>query len=171
MLRECHDVEKMHFIIAQTMMKYYDEDYSSYTRAEHVCRAVTLVKNRIPHRKNFRKLLREAGKKAIDSGAFKRSVYYYENCLELLQSNPWHDDVPDVDYEETLEIHTKLTELYWQQGQVSNALHLLNTTFLNARTNSDKAPSWIIQSRLFAQKGDSSAAFNTYKPTPLQYER
>ncbi len=44
-LRECHDVEKMHFIIVQTMMKYLDLDSGSlYDRARHICQSVNVIK-------------------------------------------------------------------------------------------------------------------------------
>ena len=160
-LRESHDVEKMHFIIAQTMMKYADlDDRSLYSRARHICQAIGLIKSRIPHRNRFRELLFEAAGKAIQTGARPTGLWYYENCLQLLQPDPWLDGAEDVYYEETLELYTRAAELYWYQGQSSEALVLLASTFARARTAADKAPSWMIQSRLYSQRGDLLAAFN-----------
>ena len=163
-LRECHNVEKMHFIVAQTLMKYFSlDDRTLYARAGHICQSVSLIKNRILHRSRFRELLLRAGKEAVDSGARATGLYYFEACLQLMQPNPWEDGSPDVYYEETLDIYTQTAELYWYQGQPDEALRLLNSTFTHARTASDKSPSWIIQSRLLAQNGNLLAAFSTLK--------
>ena len=76
-----------------------------------------------------------------------------------MQSDPWKDGAYDVSYDETLELYTKAAELYWHQGQPSKAFGLLASTFIGARTASDKAPSWILQSKLHASRGDLLGAF------------
>ena len=162
-LAEASQVEKMHFIIAQTMMKYPDlDDRSLYTRAQHVCYAAGLIKQRISYRKRFRDLLSQAARNANNSGAKPTTLLYYENCLKLMQPDPWKDGAPDVYYEETLEIYTQAAEIYWHQGQSEKALSLLDSLFAHARTAADKAPAWIIQSRLHIQRGEGPAAFNAY---------
>lgn len=167
-LAEARDVEKMHFIIAQTMMKYPDlDDRSLYTRARHICQAAGLIKQRISDRKRFRVLLSQAARNANDSGARPTTLLYYETCLKLLQPDPWKEDDPDVYYEETLEIYTQAAEIYWHQGQYDATLSLLGSLFAHARTAADKAPAWIIQSRVHIQRCEGPAAFNAYVvPTP-----
>lgn len=165
-LTECQDIEKMHFVIAQTMMKYSktnSEECSMYAQARHICQAIDVIKRRIAHRSRFRKVLCKAAHKAIESGARPTASWYYENCLRLLQSDPWDDKKPDVYYDETLDLYTRAAELYWHQGLSSEALDIISSTFAHARTAADKAPSWILQSRVFAQRGNSHAAFNALK--------
>lgn len=159
-LRECHNVVKMHFIICQTMMKYSNlDDRSLYARARHVCQAAELIKGRIRHRRRFRELLFQAAQKAIESGARPTALGYYETGLSLMQDEPWKEGA-DVDYEETLNLYTRAAELYWYQSQYPKAHNLLASIFEGAHTASDKAPAWIILSRLYAYQGDTSAAFN-----------
>lgn len=169
-LRECHNVEKMHFMIVQTMIKYPDLDTrSSYFRARHVCQAVNVIKRRISNRYLFRALLCEAAEKAVESGARPTALDYYETCLALMQQpDPWKEGARDVFYEETLSLYTKAATLYWHQGQPGNAQNLLDSLFAGARTASDKAPSWILQSKLFAQAGNMAGAFTALKTSLLE---
>ena len=161
-LRECHNVVKMHFIIVQTMMKYSDlDDRSLYAKARHVCQAAGLIRIRIRHRRHFRELLFQAAQKAIEAGARPTALEYYETCLTLMQDKPWKEGA-DVYYEETLNLYTRAAELYWYQSQYPKAHNLLASIFASARTVSDKAPAWIILSRLYAHQGNTSAAFNAY---------
>ena len=152
----------MHFIIAQTMMDYAT-DTDSYAIALHICEAVDAIYDRISHRRRFRDVLRQAASKATVSGARPTALLYYNNCMKLLQPDPWKEGAQDVYYEETLDVYTKVAELYWYQGQSSEALRILSITFQHARTAADKAPSWIIKSRLFAQNGDPLSSFNALK--------
>ena len=144
------------------MMKYSDlDDRSLYARARHVRQAAELIRIRISHRHHFRKLLFQAAQKAIESGARPTALDYYETCLTLLQDEPWKEGA-DVYYEETLDLYTRAAELYWYQNQYPKAHEILASIFKGARTASDKAPAWIILSRLHAHQGDTSAAFNAY---------
>lgn len=150
--------------VAQTMVKYFNLDERSlYARARHICQAARLIKLRITHRSRFRDLLLEAGRQAVESGARTSGLSYLENCINLMQPDPWTDDLPDVYYDETLDVFTRAAELYWYQGQSLEARRLIDSTFAHARTSADKASSWILLSRMFAQKGDLFAAFNTLK--------
>lgn len=144
------------------MMKYSSFDERSlYACARHICQAVETIKRKIWHRSRFRELLWQAAQKATESGARPTALEYYTNCLALLQPDPWKEGAPDVYYEETLPLYTKSAETLWYQGNSIGALELLQSTFSNARTAADKAPSWILQSRLFAQRGDSHGAFRS----------
>ena len=152
----------MHFVIVQTMMKYSSlDDRSLYARARHVCQAAELIKSRIRHRHRFRELLFQAAQKAIESGARPTALEYYETGLHLMQDDPWEEGA-DVYYEETLNLYTRAAEMYWYQSQYSKAHKLLASIFAGAHTSSDKAPAWIILSRLYAHQGNTSAAFHAY---------
>ena len=168
-LRECHDVEKMHFIIVQTMMKYLDLDSGSlYDRARHICQSTRVIRARVEYRHRFRALLAEAAEKAIKSGARPTALQYYESCLALMQPKPWKEGARDAYYDETLSLFTKAAELYWHQDQVIEAQNLLDSIFAGARTASDKAPAWILQSKLFAQAGNMPASFSSLKASLLE---
>lgn len=168
-LRECHDVEKMHFIIVQTMMKYLDLGSGSlYDRARHICQSASVIKGRVEYRHRFRAVLAEAAEKAIKSGARPTALQYYEACLTLMHPKPWKEGAPDAYYEETLSLYTKAAELYWHQDQVIQAQNLLDSIFAGARTASDKAPAWVLQSKLFAQAGNMAGSFSSLKTSLLE---
>jgi len=169
-LRECHDTEKMHFIITQVITKYSNLDGRSlYARAQHICKAAKVIRRRSDHRYRFRSLLIDAAVLAIESGARPTALEYYETCLTLLQPDPFNaEEASDVFYFETLSIYAKTAELYWHQGQFVEAQNLLDATFAGARSPSDKAPAWILQSKLFAQAGNISGAFTALKTSLLE---
>ena len=168
-LRECHNIQKMHFIIAQTMMKYSSSDGRSfYTRARHICQAVNVIRRRVSNRYHFRAFLFDAAQKAIGSGARPTALEYYEKCLALMQPDPWKEGARDVFYEETLNLYIKAAELYWHQGRPLEAQNLLDCIFAEARTASDKATGWILQSKLFAQAGNMAGAFTALKTSLLE---
>ena len=168
-LRECYDAEKMHFIIVQTMMKYLDLDSGSlYDRARHICQSASVIRGRVEYRHRFRALLAEAAEKAVKSGARPTALQYYESCLALTQPKPWEEGAPDAYYDETLILYTKAAELYWHQDQVVEAQNLLDSIFAGARTASDKAPAWILQSKLFAQAGNMAGSFSSLKTSLLE---
>ena len=168
-LKECRDVEKMHFIIAQTMMKYLDLNNGSlYDRARHICLSAKVIRSRVEYRHRFRALLSEAAEKAIKSGARPTALQYYESCLTLMQPKPWKEGAPDAYYDETLLLYTKAAELYWHQDQFVKAQNLLDSVFSGARTASDKAPAWILQSKLFSQAGNMAGSFSSLKTSMLE---
>ncbi len=144
------------------MMKYSDLDTRSpYAQARHVCEATSVIKRRVQHRSRFRELLFDAAQKAVESGARHTALKYYEAGLELMQADPWKDGAEDVRYDETLSVYTRAAELYSYQGQHSKAHRLIASIFDGARTAAEKAPAWILQSRLLAQRGDTAAAFRS----------
>ena len=168
-LTECHNREKMHFLISQTMMKYSDLDRrSSYARAQHVCKAASIIRRRVTIRYKFRALLFEAAEMALRSGARPTALQYCEACLALMQPEPWKEGVPDVFYEETLDLYTKAAELYWHQGRPLKAQDLLDSIFAGARPASDKSPAWILQSKVFAQAGNMQGALAALKTSLLE---
>ena len=167
-LRECYSMEEMHFTIARTMMKYpHGGDGSSYAQARHVWHSVDLIKGRVEHRYQYRQILLQAARTAIESGSRPTALEYLEGCLKLLQRDPWIEAV-DVDYAETLEVHTKASEIYWYQEQFSEAQDLLIPIFNGARSATDKAAAWIIQSRIFSLQGDLVGAFEALKTSMVE---
>ncbi|OAA63017.1 two-component sensor protein histidine protein kinase [Cordyceps fumosorosea ARSEF 2679] len=162
-LKECNE-QKMHFIIAQTLMKYYPDDSRERTNvARHICKAVPLIKTRIPKREHFRKLLTECAQDAVENGARPTASKYYSKALQLLQPGPWDPDSPDVSYDETLRLHLRTAECYLYMSKLSKANDLLSIIFSNAKTPLDKAPAYVLQSRIFAQNGNSLAALISLK--------
>lgn len=158
-LRECQDAESMHFYIAQTLMKYSSTDsHSLYARAEHICQAERLIKDRVQHRSRYREILSQAAQRAIDSGARPTALQYYRVCLNLLQPKPWHEGA-DVYYDETLDIFTRAAQLHWHQGLPERAMQLAAEALEATSVASDRAPVWIITSRLLSQQGDVAGAF------------
>ncbi len=123
---------------------------------------------RVEYRHRFRALLAEAAEKAIKSGARPTALQYYESCLALMQPEPWKEGAPDAYYDETLSLYTKAAELYWHQDRVVEAQNLLDSIFAGARTASDKAPAWILQSKLFAQAGNMAGSFSSLKTSLLE---
>jgi signal transduction histidine kinase/CheY-like chemotaxis protein/tetratricopeptide (TPR) repeat protein len=162
-LGECN-APKMHFIIAQTLLKYHfgDERFRS-TIAEHIGHSIDVIKEHVPHRQSFRKLLADCAQSAAESGARPTAARYYQNCFALLQADPWNEGSPDVYYDETLNLQTRAAETYLYMGQYMEAERLLANVFAHAKTPVDKAPAWILQSRVFAQEGDSVASFRALK--------
>lgn len=163
-LRECQRVDKMHFVIVQTMMKYPGLDSRSiFDRARHICASVGLLKRRIPQRRAYRDLLMEAADKAIESGARPSALQYCEAAIALLDNGCW-----DHDYEETLGLYQRAAELYWYASRMTDAEKSLEVIFANARTAVDKAPAWIYKSKILSQDGNYAAAFAALKTSLIE---
>jgi len=162
-LRECNG-PKMHFIIVQTLQKYYSADERSRDiTASHICESIHIISERLLHRQSYRKVLFDCAQAAAESGARPTAAKFYANCFALLQEDPWDDGAADVYYEETLQLHVRAAECYLYMGHYYEAKRLLLTVFQNAKTPVDKAPAWVLQSRIFAQEGDSPGAFQALK--------
>lgn len=156
----------MHFIIAQTLLKYYAFDHRYRDAiAVHICASIDIIHQRVLHRHSFRKLLSDCAHTAAESGARSTAAKFYANSIALLQDDPWNDSptTTDVYYDETLQLYTRAAECYLYMGEYQEARRLLLTTSANAKTPVDKAPSWILQSRVSAQEGNSTAAFQALK--------
>ncbi|GAB1313271.1 Chk1 protein kinase [Madurella fahalii] len=162
-LKECN-ARKMHFVIAQVLLKNYTHDsVLKDSAASHICESVDIIKKRVTHRQPFRKLLFERAHEATESGARPTAAKYYSNAVALLQPNPWDDNAEDVSYDETLQLYLQTAECYLYMGHQSAASVLLQTIFDRARTALDKAPAWVLQSRIFAQSGDSEQALESLR--------
>ncbi|KAL9602694.1 MAG: hypothetical protein Q9219_001684 [cf. Caloplaca sp. 3 TL-2023] len=170
-LRECHDAERMHFYIAQTLMKYFSTDQRSlHTRAQHICQALRLIKEKVQHRNRYREVLSQAAQRALDSGARPTALQYLKACLDLMQSEPWKEG-PDVYYKETLDVFTRAAQLHWHQGHTETAVRLTSQALEAIDDPSDRAPFWIITSRLFSQQGDIAGAFQALKSRVLEADQ
>ncbi|KAF4301373.1 hypothetical protein GTA08_BOTSDO10712 [Botryosphaeria dothidea] len=160
---------EMHFAISKTMIEHAYQDNTTtsskslFTRARHVACATDLIRGRVKNRALYRKALQQAAENACEAGARSTGLFYYTRCFNLLQDSPWDDSNEDVDYRETLNIFTRSAECYWYQGFFEPALGLCQAIFTNAKSAVDKAPSWVLQSRIFAMRGDSFAAFEALK--------
>lgn len=162
-LRECNP-RMMHFVIAQTLLKYYSSDKKwRDNTASHICEAVDIIKKRVSHREPFRKLLCDCARVATENGARPTAAKYYSNAVALLQSNPWDDSLEDVSYAETLDLYLRAAECYLYMGRLSAASDVLQTVFSCARTAADKAAAWVLESRIHAQGGNSVLALESLK--------
>ncbi|KAI4640040.1 hypothetical protein J4E93_008840 [Alternaria ventricosa] len=164
------DTQLMHFTIAKmiTSGEEYNDDSTSgskalYMQSRHICLAAELIKTKETVRAPFRDMLYQAGETACESGARSTGIYYFAHSLMLLQDDPWDDNRPDVSYQETLQLFVRSAECYWHQGMFDEALSLIRTTFQHARDPCDMASSFILQSRVFAIRGDSFGAFQALK--------
>jgi len=162
-LKEC-DARMMHFVIAQILLKHYPNNLAlKDNAASHICESVDIIKKRVSHREPFRKLLFDRAHEATESGARPTAAKYFSNAVALLQSDPWDETAEDVSYDETLRLYLQAAECYLFMGHQSAANVLLQTIFDHARTALDKAPAWVLQSRIFAQSGDSNQALVSLK--------
>ncbi|KAL8906916.1 MAG: hypothetical protein Q9207_001724 [Kuettlingeria erythrocarpa] len=167
-LRECQDVEKMHFYIAQTLMRYFSADHTTlHTRAQHICQAARLIKEKVRHRSRYREVLSQAAQRAIDTAARPTALQYLCVCLDLMQPQPWKEG-PDVHYEETLDVFSRAAQLYWHQGQTDKAMRLASDALEATSNPADRAPLWIITSRLLSQQGDLAGAFQALKASMVE---
>ncbi|KAK8242256.1 two-component sensor protein histidine protein kinase-like protein [Phyllosticta capitalensis] len=166
---EHFDEAEMHFEICKLMI---DSDYidntttgskTLFTRARHVACAGDLIRQRVRRRAAYRFTLEKAAENACEAGARPTGLFYYTRCFNLLQESPWDDEAEDVNYSETLHIYTRAAECYWYQGFFEPALGLCQTVFQNAKCAEDKTPCWILQSRIFAMRGDSFAAYEALR--------
>lgn len=162
-LKECN-ARKMHFIISQTLLKYYAvEARQRDSTASHICIAVDIIRRRVRCRREFRKLLMECARAATENGARPTAAKYYAAAIKLLQDNPWDDGLEDVSYDETVQLYLRSAECHLYMSQTATAGDLLSIIFTNARCPVDKASAYILQSRIYAQSGNSPAALTSLK--------
>ncbi|KAJ5095338.1 hypothetical protein NUU61_004694 [Penicillium alfredii] len=153
-LSEGRDVEKMHFIISQVLMKYYHDHRSRYSMAQHVALASTTIKSRVSKRLEYRQILWDAGQTAAQSGARPTALWYFRHCIALLQENPWDDRQSDVYYDETMRLFIATAEMSWSQGQSEHALKWIDEVFAHSKDAVSKSRAWIVKAKIFAQIGD-----------------
>ncbi|KAJ5361035.1 hypothetical protein N7541_001879 [Penicillium brevicompactum] len=153
-LSESRNVEKMHFIVSQALMKYYHDHRSRYSMAHHVALASRTIKSRVARRLEYRRILWDAGQTASQSGARPSALWYFRHCIALLQDDLWNDLKPDVYYDETMRLFIATAEMAWSQGQNEEALQLIEEVFAHGKDAVSKSRAWIIKAKIFAQVGD-----------------
>ncbi|KAI8271991.1 hypothetical protein K4K59_011676 [Colletotrichum sp. SAR11_240] len=157
-LKECN-ARKMHFVIAQTLLKYYSADpRAKDNTASHICESVGIIKKRVPRREPYRKLLFDCAQAAVENCARPTASKFYSTAVALLQPDPWNDELEDVSYDETMQLHLRAAECYLYMGNHGAANSLLETVFRCARSPLDKAPAYVLQSRTLAQIGNAKGA-------------
>ncbi|KAK7398052.1 Chk1 protein kinase [Neonectria punicea] len=162
-LKECNS-QKMHFIIAQTLHKYYAaEAREQDSTASHICEAVDIIKRRVPNRRHFRTLLTDRAQAATENGARPTAAKFYSTAVSLLQENPWTEENEDASYDETMQLYLRAAECYLFMGHYTGANETLEIIFKNAKTAFDKAPAYVLQSRIYTQNGDSQSALVSLK--------
>jgi hypothetical protein len=112
----------------------------------------------VAHRIKYRDVLYHAALTASRSGAKPTALWFYQNCLFLLQDNAWDGNGPDAFYEETRELHIQTAEMLLFQGQNSEAMELLSVILTKARAAACKARVWMLKSRIHAHSGDVPGA-------------
>ena len=163
-LKECHSTQRMHFMIAQTLMKYYSgESHERESTAMHVCEAVSMIKRRVKLRAPYRQLLIDCARAATEGSARPTAAKYYIIALELLQEDAWEDGKEDVSYNETLQLYLRSAECQAFIGHHHAATQTLTTVFAHAKSAIDKAPAYVLQSRIYAANGEAAAALTCLK--------
>jgi hypothetical protein len=150
----------MHYVIAKTMIKYCTGDCDTYSKSLHICRASDLIRKRVNQRSRYRKALRGAAKTAVAAGARPTALYYSRHAIKLLQQNCWNEKSPDVDYQETLDLHTSTAELLWYQGENGESIKILSQIFQHAKTAADKAKAWMLKSKIATVSGDLNGSMD-----------
>ncbi|KAJ5815614.1 hypothetical protein N7474_007391 [Penicillium riverlandense] len=158
------DPDHVNFVKAQVLFRYYshDDKYRNML-ASAIIESAPIFKASVARRRPFRKFLFDYAKAASETGFRSTAINSYTSCIQLLQEDMWNEDAEDVIYDETLQIFTSAAEGYLYQGQHAEASRLLESMLANARSPVDKAPSWILQSRMLAQLGNSTGAFQALK--------
>ena len=162
-LKEC-DSKRMHFIIAQTLMKYYTQGPRSIENtASHIRECVDIVQDKVRCRQGFRQVLFECAQGAAENGARPTAAKYYSAAVALLQRNPWDETLEDVSYNETIQLHLQAAECYLYMSNYDASMALLSTVFEFARSPLDKAPAFVLQSRILSQSGEAKVALSALK--------
>ncbi|KAI8334832.1 hypothetical protein EDC96DRAFT_525188 [Choanephora cucurbitarum] len=134
--------DEYHFRIASHFItkNYMDR----FWVADHVIAAIHLIQ-RETTKSPYRRVLRQAGDKAFDSGAHKLAFDYYTAAHHLLAQNPWQDG-PDSHYVETLHLYTRLAEIGWVTDH-DNTRAYLQAIFKHAQSPIDRATAYKVQHR------------------------
>jgi signal transduction histidine kinase/tetratricopeptide (TPR) repeat protein len=158
------DKDHVNLIKAQVLFQYHshDDKYRGML-ASAIIESAWIIKSSVAIRKPFRNFLFEYANAASETGLRSTAMNSYASCITLLQDDLWNDETVDVSYGETLQLFTSAAECYLYQGQHDEASRLLQAILSNARSPVDKAPCWILQSRMLAQLGNSTGAFNALK--------
>ena len=165
-----HSLEEMHYVMVCAMMKHepWTEDRPTqmlFDQTRHICEAIRVVKARASSRKPFRQLLYRAAQTAREQGARQMSLSYLKYALQLLAEDPWNVDDPiaDVQYDEVITLMVQTAGATWYLGDFPGASTLVKDIFAHAKEPVDRTPAYILESRMYAQSGDSRAAFASMK--------
>lgn len=157
-----HDTPLMHFTIVETLLNCYSTDEQAHdAAASHICEATSEIKKRVLHRQRYRSMLIDRAQASAESGARSTAIKFYVSCFALLQKDPWDESMPDVYYDETLQLYTRAAENYHYVGDFDRAMSLLDVVLSRAKTPIDKCPTWVLQSRVFQQRGNMQLAFES----------
>lgn len=149
--------KRMHFIIARTMMSLFHPTML-YGLAGHICQAVDVIHDLVPHRIRYRDYLYQAGSQASSNGARTTAVTYFENAIKLLQPDPWDNELPDCYYEETLSLYTQAAEIALEV-RPDLVLPYVEQPLTRATSPCERAKPWILESRYLMLKGEHQRAF------------
>jgi predicted ATPase len=151
--------KKMHFIIAQTLLKYHLHDEQLLELiALHVSESVEIIKEQVERRHAFREVLFDCAQAAAETGARPTAWKYYVSCFSLLQNDPWNDG-PDASYVETLDLYIRAAECAVYMDQLEEAKRLLAAVIEHGKTPVDKASAWVLRARVYVQEHQSASAF------------
>ncbi|CDH52356.1 histidine kinase [Lichtheimia corymbifera JMRC:FSU:9682] len=134
---------KIHFMIAQHMMK--EEDMDVFLVADHLLKCLDLLSS-LEDKPSFRELLIDAGNKGRQSGAHDMALSYYKAAIQL--SDPekeWDDD----NYPVTLQLYTNTMGLGLLLGD--NEVTEKSTEILSkhAKTPLDRKAMYFFKSRYY----------------------
>ncbi|KAK9446620.1 uncharacterized protein V1518DRAFT_423605 [Limtongia smithiae] len=118
------NVATMNLIIAQTLMKA--ENHDAFHVCEHLLFALPLLLDK-EYRQQYRREFVNAGDVAMESGSFTKSAEFYSAAIKLLQSDPWDCTSPDVDYNETFNLHLSLARVRYWQGKPAECLNIVDS--------------------------------------------
>ncbi|KAJ8653535.1 hypothetical protein O0I10_010774 [Lichtheimia ornata] len=134
---------KIHFMIAQHMMK--EDDMDVFLVADHLLKCLDLLLS-LEDKSSFRELFVDAGNKGRQSGAHDMAFNYYKAAIQL--SDPekeWNDDNHPV----TLQLYTNAMGLSFVLGNNEMTENLGETIFKHAKTPLERKTAYLIQSRYY----------------------
>ncbi|KAI5303335.1 hypothetical protein KEM56_007669, partial [Ascosphaera pollenicola] len=150
--------EKMHFVIALTIMGTAPLQHSIYSCARHISLAAPLIKRTVHDRKAYRGALHQAARTASQSEAKPTALEYLETCIFLLQDDAWNPEADDVFYDETRDIYLETAELLVHLREVDQALEILDLVFEKARAPLCKVRAWLLKAEIIHQSDDLDGA-------------
>ncbi|KAI5295876.1 hypothetical protein KEM52_006626, partial [Ascosphaera acerosa] len=146
--------EKMHCVIAMTIMSSTPLHTSIYSCARHISLAAPLIRATVPHRSLYRQALHAAAQTASQSEAKPTALEYLDTCLMLLPEDPWDCGEDDVRYEEARDLYIETAELCENLGQSDRALLILDLIFPRLRSPICKIRPWTLKAKILFEKDD-----------------
>ncbi|KAI7873653.1 hypothetical protein K492DRAFT_223486 [Lichtheimia hyalospora FSU 10163] len=132
---------KIHFMVAQHMMK--EEDMDIFLIADHLLKCLDLLLS-LEDKSPFRKLFINAGNKGRQSGAHDMAFSYYKAAIQLNDSEKeWNDD----NYSITIQLYINALGLGFLLGNNEMTENWMQFIFKHAKTPLDRKATYLIQSR------------------------